>query len=222
MYRLRRRTGDTTAPGSRRRISYANVTATLALIAAIGGGTAWASTNHWKITRLGQIKPSVREALRGHNGTNRTNGATGARGATGATGTAGATGPTGPTGMPGIATGSSAVTASAIQSAVVDAVATTTGNQLVTAQIAASRAGPQTIGDAVGCTIVNVTAAPGTDLDQVSVSFPIENASTASNVDFPLQAVVAAHAGDTIAVECVGGSLGFAVPQASIALIPEN
>ena len=80
----------------------------LALFLALGGGTAWAA-HHYLITSTSQIKPSVRNSLRGHrgyrgyrgytgkNGTNGTNGAKGATGATGATGAAGAAGAAGAT-----------------------------------------------------------------------------------------------------------------------------
>jgi hypothetical protein len=69
-------------------MSYANVVSTLALVLAIGGGTAWAA-HHYLISSTSQIKPSVLKNLHGangHNGHNGTNGATGATGVTGATG----------------------------------------------------------------------------------------------------------------------------------------
>jgi hypothetical protein len=81
---------------SRKRVSYAGVVATLALVLAVGGGTAWAA-HHYLITSTSQIKPNVRNALRGNrgyrgyrgytgrNGTNGTNGAKGATGEAGAT-----------------------------------------------------------------------------------------------------------------------------------------
>lgn len=47
-----------------RRLSYANVTATLALVIALGGGTAWAA-HTYLITSTSQIKPSVLKKLRG-------------------------------------------------------------------------------------------------------------------------------------------------------------
>jgi len=68
-----------------RRLGYANITATLALVLALGGGTAWAA-HHYLITSTAQIKPSVVQSLRGQNGANGTNGTAGATGATGATG----------------------------------------------------------------------------------------------------------------------------------------
>lgn len=64
--------------GHRAPLSYANVTATLALVLALGG-TAWAAA-HYVITKTGQIAPSVRVAI------------------TGATGPSGVPGPTGLTG----------------------------------------------------------------------------------------------------------------------------
>jgi hypothetical protein len=81
--------GDRT--GSRRRTSYANVVSTLALVLAIGGGTAWAA-HHYLIVSTSQIKPSVLKKLHGANGHNGHNGTNGSAGATGATGVTGATG----------------------------------------------------------------------------------------------------------------------------------
>jgi hypothetical protein len=72
-------------------MSYANVASTIALVIALGGGTAWAAGHiHYKITSTSQIKPSVLKKLHGANGTNGTNGANGAAGPVGATGAAGA------------------------------------------------------------------------------------------------------------------------------------
>jgi hypothetical protein len=97
MLQLRLRgTADRGTPG--KRTSYANVAATLALVLAIGGGTAVAASSYL-ITSTHQIKPSVLKSLRGPrgfrgfkgaNGTNGANGANGAKGSTGATGATGA------------------------------------------------------------------------------------------------------------------------------------
>ncbi len=78
--------------GPRKRLSYANVTATLALVFALGGGTAWA-THHYLIVSTKQIKPSLLKVLRG------------ASGAPGANGRDGAAGPTGPAGANGAVAG---------------------------------------------------------------------------------------------------------------------
>ena len=80
------------------RLSYANVTATLALFFAMSGGALAAS--HYLITSTKQIKPSVLTALKGRAGAT---GAAGPAGPAGATGTAGATGPAGTTGPQGSA-----------------------------------------------------------------------------------------------------------------------
>jgi hypothetical protein len=82
-----RRTGVT-----RRRLSYANVVATLALVVALAGGTAYAA-NHYLITSKSQIKPSVLSQLKGNAGPK------GAAGDNGATGPAGATGASGAEGL---------------------------------------------------------------------------------------------------------------------------
>ena len=61
-------------------MSYANVVSTLALVLAIGAGTAWAA-HHYLISSTSQIKPSVLKNLHGANGHNGHNGVTGATGA---------------------------------------------------------------------------------------------------------------------------------------------
>ncbi|WP_036725128.1 hypothetical protein [Patulibacter minatonensis] len=88
-------------PRRRRPLSYANVASTLALVLAVGGGSAYAAS---QITsrnikngtiQTADISKKARKALTGQKG------AAGAKGATGATGAAGATGPAGPTGAKG-------------------------------------------------------------------------------------------------------------------------
>lgn len=77
----------------RRRLSYANITATLALFFAMSGG-ALAAT-HYLINSTSQINPKVLKTLRGDKG------ATGAAGPAGLAGALGATGPVGPAGVAG-------------------------------------------------------------------------------------------------------------------------
>jgi hypothetical protein len=219
MHLLRRNTGRS---DRRSRVSYANIVATLALVVAVGGGTAWAATHkghhHYVITSAGQIKPKVLNKLHGAKGANGAPGADGAVGAKGATGPAGATGASGAV---GVTTGTdSNVILSAIRSAVVDAVAPSTGTDLVIAQIGAhvTFGGAGSAGDSIGCVINNITSAPGTDIDVVGAAFPDTGATSTSNVDLPLQAPVPVKAGDTVAVSCQGGAA--VVDTASIALIP--
>ncbi len=76
--------------GVRRRMSYANVVATLAMVFAMSGGALAASK--FLITSTKQIKPSVLSQLKGKAGAN---------GAPGAAGPAGSAGPQGPAGGPG-------------------------------------------------------------------------------------------------------------------------
>lgn len=76
-----------------RRLSYANVTATLALFFAVSGGAL--AAKHYLITSPNQISPKVVKALKGNTG------AAGARGATGAVGLPGKEGPSGKEGTPG-------------------------------------------------------------------------------------------------------------------------
>jgi hypothetical protein len=82
-----------------KRMTYANVTATLALFFAMSGGALAAS--HYLITSTKQISPKVLKSLKATNGTNGTNGANGAQGPTGPAGTPGAKGEQGAKGEPG-------------------------------------------------------------------------------------------------------------------------
>jgi hypothetical protein len=75
----------------RRVLSYANVVATLALVLAIGGGSAYAA-KRYLITSTKQIKPSVVTALRRPAVKLGTTGATGSSGGSGVTGTTTGTG----------------------------------------------------------------------------------------------------------------------------------
>lgn len=83
----------------RRRFTYANVAATLALVFSMTGGAL--AANHYLISSTAQIKPSVLEKLHGRTGKTGRTGATGAAGREGAAGKEGATGKEGPRG-PGI------------------------------------------------------------------------------------------------------------------------
>src|ERR1700722_4048185 len=80
----------------RKRVTYANVVATFALVFAMSGGAYAASK--FLITSTKQIKPSVLASLKGKAGTN---GAAGAQGPAGPAGPAGGVGPQGPAGTPG-------------------------------------------------------------------------------------------------------------------------
>ena len=82
--------------GVRKRMTYANVVATLALVFAMSGGAYAASK--FLITSTKQIKPSVLASLKGKAGAN---GAAGAQGPAGPAGPAGGVGPQGPAGTAG-------------------------------------------------------------------------------------------------------------------------
>jgi hypothetical protein len=91
--------------GRGRRLTYANVVATLALALALGGTGAWAASSYL-ITSTSQIKPSVLKALhgaRGGHGKPGPAGIAGVQGKPGPAGVAGAAGPAGATGATGAA-----------------------------------------------------------------------------------------------------------------------
>ncbi len=83
----------------RKRLTYANVVATLALVFAMSGGALAASK--YLITSSKQIKPSVLASLKGKAGANGAQGAAGAQGAQGPAGPAGAKGENGAAGANG-------------------------------------------------------------------------------------------------------------------------
>jgi hypothetical protein len=85
----------------RKRLTYANVTATLALVFAMSGGAM--AANSYLINSTKQINPKVLKKLTGKPGKTGATGATGTTGATGATGATGGTGKEGAPGAPGSA-----------------------------------------------------------------------------------------------------------------------
>jgi hypothetical protein len=89
----------------RRRLTYANVAATLALVLAMSGGAL--AAGHYLINSTKQINPKVLKKLRGSRGPT---GATGQRGATGAGGPAGKEGTSGKEGQPGAPASASVAT----------------------------------------------------------------------------------------------------------------
>jgi hypothetical protein len=87
----------------RRRISYANVAATLALVFSMSGGALAAS--HYLINSTKQINPKVLKKLKGNTGKTGATGKEGPQGKEGAAGkegTAGKEGPRGPEGVSGV------------------------------------------------------------------------------------------------------------------------
>jgi hypothetical protein len=82
----------------RKRVSYANVAMTVALVFAMSGGAF--AAGKYLITSTKQISPKVLQSLHGKAGAA---GKNGAPGATGPAGAAGPAGPTGPAGGPGAA-----------------------------------------------------------------------------------------------------------------------
>lgn len=85
----------------RKRVTYANVALTAALVFAMSGGAF--AAGKYLITSTKQISPKVLKSLKGASGKNGANGANGAAGPAGPAGPAGATGPQGPKGETGAA-----------------------------------------------------------------------------------------------------------------------
>ena len=114
----------------RRRLTYANVVMTLALVFAMSGG-AYAA-KHYLITSTKQISPKVLRALKGKAGPAGPAGVQGLAGAPGAVGKEGAPGAVGKEGAPGIA-GSNGVSPTSKQLATTEAACNKEGGSEFTA-----------------------------------------------------------------------------------------
>jgi hypothetical protein len=194
-----------------------SVAATLALVVAVAGGGTAARTvthHHYVITSTSQIKPRVIQQLRGHNGANGNDGA------------AGRTGPTGPAEAPvitGIVTATGGQQSLSGSPTVVSATAPATGTFLVLGQVEGDDPAPQPDG-AMFCDIINVTAAPGTDLYISEATFPKATTSDAL-VDVVVQGSVTATAGDRLGIKCTPVLLGASnpsSPEGSMMLVPQS
>jgi hypothetical protein len=86
-----------------RRLTYANVAATLALLFSMTGGAL--AAKHYLVNSTKQINPKVLKKLKGSNGSNGKNGATGPAGPAGVPGAPGGKGETGPRGPGVVASG---------------------------------------------------------------------------------------------------------------------
>jgi hypothetical protein len=86
-------------PNLTRKLTYANVAATIALVFSMTGGALAAS--HYLVNSTKQISPKVLKALKGAKGTKGAAGPAGPPGAAGSAGAAGATGATGREGKEG-------------------------------------------------------------------------------------------------------------------------
>jgi hypothetical protein len=84
----------------RRRLCYANVVATLALVFAMSGGAL--AAGHYLLTSTSQVSPKVLKALKGKAGQTGPAGAQGSQGVQGTVGPSGAQGPAGETGPAGV------------------------------------------------------------------------------------------------------------------------
>ena len=101
----------------RRRVTYANVAVTLALVFAMSGGAYAAS--RYAITSTKQISPKVLKQLQGKAGAAGTNGTNGTNGSNGAAGEKGAPGPQGLEGKAGTnGTAGTSVTSAAVPAGV--------------------------------------------------------------------------------------------------------
>ncbi len=85
----------------RKRITYANVAATMALVFSMSGGAL--AAKHYLVSSTKQISPTVLKKLKGSAGKTGATGATGATGSAGTPGTPGAPGAKGEIGKEGAA-----------------------------------------------------------------------------------------------------------------------
>jgi hypothetical protein len=175
---------------AKRRITYANVAATLALVFAMSGG-AYAA-KRYLITSTGQISPKVLKSLKGASGKNGSAGAqgsAGAAGAAGAKGDAGASGGQGPQGVAGEKgergeKGGKGTEGEPGQ----EGSPWTAGGTLPSG---ATETGAWTSGEIVGTASVNVLTA-------ISFSIPLEKALDAAHVHYVTAAEVEEKTGPSL------------------------
>ena len=212
------RGGARRPPATTRRVSYSAVTATLALVLAIGGGTALAAHNHYLIFSIHQIKPKVVRQLRDHRGPR------GYRGYRGYRGSAGPSGATGATGAAGAVAGFSVVNATAVPftgttNTQVIAKALPTGAFVLTgsATIAASSTAATTAFD-VTC---SVSDSGSTSVYTAEFAGVTNGAGNISRFTLPLTLAVTTTTGSTAKIACTdvsNGGNGYSVSATSASL----
>lgn len=201
-----------------RRLSYANVTATLALVFAMSGGALAAS--HYLINSAKQINPAVLKTLKGQagpagatgaqgpRGLPGTPGAPGEKGEPGARGTHGERGEPGEAGTPGEggAVGYSAVEPGPAQvwSSLGSVVSKRlpAGHYIVWAKVQISAQSEKAGSVGLECGLYD----EGTPLDHTASFAPLSSAEQIPNylsvVDLPLNAALNTTTSSTVTVEC--------------------
>lgn len=192
--------------GRRRKLTYANVVATLALVFAMSGGAYAASK--YIITSTKQINPKVLSALKGKNGkngVNGTNGVNGAAGKEGAPGPAGEKGAAGTNGTEGKA-GTAGTSVTTTELAKGNSHCPEGGSELVAGskKTYACNGSPWVAGGTLpansnetGAWDVRSTASSKEEVRTTSISFPIPLATKPPNVLF-------VAAGSSTPAHCTG------------------
>jgi Collagen triple helix repeat (20 copies) len=233
------------SPTSGRRMSYANVVATMALVLAIGGGTAWAA-HHYAISSTNQIAPSVLKKLHGANGKRGTagvkgtrgtagadgaNGTSGTAGANGTNGTNGAIGSTGAAGANGAVAGYSAFTALATNFSVgtntlILSKALPAGNYILTGSVTFLAVSTAVTTQAeVACTLADPLAGAATDTSSYTGLTNVVLLGVDSSVNsLSMNVAVNATAANTAKITCsdvfnTGNAYQVASQNASITAV---
>ena len=203
--------GRRTHDGARRRFSYSNVVATLALVIAVGGGTAWAAKHvHYKISSASQIKPSVLKKLRGASGTDGTDGSNGAQGVPGATGATGAAGAAGAVaGLSATFTGSATIPIAGNTGNFVTVVSKTlpAGHYIVNAAAETSASADAGANTNPGVETECDLFSGATSVDTSQATVPLSQVTFIAAFDqagatLPLSAALNLNASTTISVQC--------------------
>jgi hypothetical protein len=189
--------------GERRRLGYANVVSTVALLLAIGGGTAWAA-HRYLITSTSQIKPSVLNKLHGANGRNGTNGTNGANGTNGTNGANGAV-----AGLSAVFTGSATIPSGSNTGNFVTVVSKTlpAGDYIVNAKAetsaTATNGTPTYPGVETECDLFSGSTSVDTSQATVALT-PVHFISTflQSGTTLPLGAALELSASTTVSIQC--------------------
>jgi hypothetical protein len=192
-----------------KRLSYANVTATLALVLALGGGSAWAASRYL-ITSTRQIKPSVLRQLHGRQGRRGPQGLPGKNGLNGKNGTNGKNGAAGKNGAgPGYSVsvaGDGSLAVPIGSDATVLSKSVPGGAYLVRANVELRVSDTYTSNTAAPFELRCILADNGTTVDTAewwaSTDLDLSSTVTAAYSTLPLDAAVSSGSTNALTVRC--------------------
>jgi hypothetical protein len=188
----------------RRRITYANVVATLALVFAMSGGAL--AANHYLINSAKQINPKLLKKLKGATGKTGSTGSGGAAGPQGAAGATGKEGALGKEGKEGKRGPSDVFTAKAEGSVVVTSTAKTLSLELPAGNYAVTGKAQEQNEDAAHFAALKCELSSTKTLDFMFTDAPPSSNEYGIGDSANITQVTLTTTGETIKYSCVGSN----------------